>query len=101
MSMPSCTESSRWQSSWAAVETAANRLKSKTDVFGTYCCTGLLLGGRIAMTAVLALYVALSPAILWPYVLGIVLFLLGLLAIRSDLSQADGSDKVLVLGRLC
>jgi len=52
------------------------------------------------MTAVPALYLVLSPAILWPYVLAIVLCLLGL-PIRNDLSQADGSDKVLVLGRLC
>jgi len=53
------------------------------------------------MTIVPALYLAISPAVLWPYVLGAVLFLLGLLAIRNDFSEALGSDKALVLGRLC
>lgn len=42
-----------------------------------------------------------SPAVFWPYFNGVVVLLLGLFAVRKELPQARGLDKIVALGPLC
>src|SRR4051812_49777587 len=52
------------------------------------------------MPIVSALFLAISPFVLWPYVAGIVVALIGRLALHHDISQARGWEKVQVSSRL-
>jgi uncharacterized membrane protein len=47
-----------------------------------------------------AIFLAISPFVYWPYSAGVALLLIGLFAMRTEIAQARGLDKIVALSRL-
>ena len=53
------------------------------------------------VTTTVAAFLEIPPYVLWPYVAGSALALLGLLAAMEKISQSDGWDRILALASVC